>query len=112
MINSKVDETLFQVRPFQSEIVKVDIMSGLPLVRIITVYKDGYDQWKPIYNQRTALRRNWRITGISVITKGKLAQAQRITTSGEDAGSGKATLRYFSFKDTGPSRAVNATPTQ
>jgi hypothetical protein len=106
-INSKVDETVLQVQPFQSDIVKVDIMSGLPLVRIITVYKDGNDEWKPIYNKRTALRSNWRITGISVITKGKLNEAMRITTSGEGADSDKAQLRYFSFKDTGPSHAVN-----
>lgn len=109
-INSKVDETHLQVQPFQSKVVKVDIMSALPLVRIITVYKDDNDKWKPIYNQRTALRSSWRITGIAVVTKGKLAEVMRITPTGENSQSAKATLRYFSFKDTNRSRAINASP--
>lgn len=101
VINSKVDESMLQLQPFESDVVEVEIASRLPLVRIITVYKNGKNEWESIYNQRTALLPEWRITGIAVVTKGKLAEAMGIPSIEEDTDPEKATLRYLSFKDSG-----------
>ncbi len=104
-ISSKIEDSLIQVQPFQSGTVKVEINSNLPLVRVMTVYKDGNDQWKPIYNQRTPFLEDWRITGIAVVTKGKLEQTMGIPAAEGAPVIDKAKLSYFSFKDNSSSSA-------
>ncbi|MDQ8206292.1 hypothetical protein QEH52_02150 [Coraliomargarita sp. SDUM461003] len=98
-VSSKIEDSLIQVQPFQSGTVQVEIDSNLPLVRVMTVYKDGNDQWKPIYNQRTPFVEDWRITGIAVVTAGKLDQAMGVPAATGAPDVGKAKLSYFSFKD-------------
>lgn len=104
-ISSKIEDSLIQVQPFQSDTVKVEINSNLPLVRVMTVYKDDNDQWKPIYNQRTPFLEDWRITGIAVVTKGKLEQTMGVPSADGAPVIDKAKLSYFSFKDNSSSSA-------
>jgi hypothetical protein len=110
VINSKVGDAVLQLKPFESDVVKVKLTSRLPTVKIITVYKDGNEEWQPIYNKRTALLPNWRLTGLAVVTKGALAEAMGLvapSVAGDHSGGlaqstvpMKASLRYFSIKDT------------
>ncbi len=104
-VSSKIEEHLIQVQPFQSDTVKVNVKSNLPLVRVMTVYKDGNNEWNPIYNQRTPFLEDWRITGIAVVTKGKLDQAMGVPAAEGTPEPDKAKLSYFSFKDNGSTSA-------
>jgi hypothetical protein len=98
-VSSKIENSLVTVQPFQADIVKVNIKSNLPLVRVMTAYKGGDNKWKPIFNQRTPLLPDWRITGIAVVTNGLLDKAMSVPSMVEPTSAGKARLSFFNFKD-------------
>lgn len=99
VINSKIDDNIIQVQPLQSGIAKANQSTDIPLVSVITVYKDGNDQWKSIYDQRVSLLPDWRTTGIAVITKGKLTEALNPGYKMDPTKPMKAKLSYIAFTD-------------
>jgi hypothetical protein len=103
VINSKVGEGVLQLQPFESAVAEVEITSPLPTIKIITVYKDGQDRWQSIYNKRTALLPEWRLTGLAVVTRGKLSAAMGMPSSDHQAT--QAALRYLSLKDSARARS-------
>lgn len=74
VISSKIDETLIRVQPLQSEIVKASLSSNNRYVIVMTVYKDGEEEWQPIFDRRVSLHSDWRSTGIVVLTDGTLQE--------------------------------------
>jgi hypothetical protein len=98
-VSSKIGDDLVRVQSFQSKIVKVSIKTKLPLVRVITAYPDGKNNWHPIYNQSSPLFPAWRMTGIAVVTSGLLDKALDAPVSDVAHGEEKAELRFFCFKD-------------
>lgn len=99
VISSKIDETLTQVQPLQSEVVKVGSKSSQPSVSVITVYKDDQNQWKSIFDQRVPLRSDWRTTGIAVVTDGMLQESINPEYKVDRSKPVKSTLSFFSFTD-------------
>ncbi|HBR93819.1 MAG TPA: hypothetical protein DEA90_06605 [Opitutae bacterium] len=122
VINSKVGDDVLQLQPFESQVVQVKLSARLPTVKIITVYKDSNEEWKPIYNKRTALLPNKRVTGLAVVTQGALAAAMGMAPAADSQGAGgmaedsaqmAPSLRYFSINDnfsSGQDRSVPTAP--
>jgi hypothetical protein len=99
VINSKIDDNIIQVPPLESGTALANQSTDIPLVSVITVYKDGNDQWKSIYDQRVSLLPDWRTTGIAVITRGKLLEAQNPGYKMDPTKPMEAQLRYITFTD-------------
>lgn len=98
-IRSKVGEETLQLNPMQSEVVNIEYESRLPLVKIITIYKDNSEQWKPIYNKKTALMPRSRLTGFAVVSRGGVAKAMGATPTDSDATQTNAALKFFPLSD-------------
>jgi hypothetical protein len=99
VISSKVDDSLIQVQPLQSGVVKISSKSEVPSVSVITVYKDSQNEWKSIYDQRVLLRPDWRITGIVVLTDGRLIEVLNPMYKVDRSKPVKSEISYFSLTD-------------
>jgi hypothetical protein len=65
----------------------------------MTVYRDGNNEWKPIFAERTPLLPAWRMNGIAVVTSGKLDDRLGVPLAEGATRSNKARLSFFNFRD-------------
>lgn len=96
-ISSKVGDDVFHLDPYQSHVARVENLGKRPIVKVITVYKDGEGEWTPIYNKPTAILADWRLTGMAVVTKGGLVEA--IGAADIIDRPGHAKLEFFTLKE-------------
>jgi hypothetical protein len=108
VINSKIDDEIIQVQPFESGIVKASHESDVPTVTVIAVYKDGNDEWQSIHRKRETLLPDWRTTGIAVVTTGKLYEVLDTDYKMDSSNPMKATLSYITLTDDAYSSADRA----